>query len=277
MALRGLSLDKTTLKTAGTAERRLLEAMRLPEGVGADEFFAEHCPPLPPNFEPQRDEPEAIRWLLKHRSFRMRARTDYTELDWRLHRWAYHRLTEFVDRQIQVVLDALRDTGQEERTVVFFSSDHGDMDAAHRMEHKTALYDEAARIPFLVMDKANAPGGRVDTRHLVSNGLDLLPTLCDYAGIEGRADPRGRSLRPLIEGKAPGDWRETLGVESEIGRMVVGEACKYVRYDRGADQEQLLDLVKDPHETRHFTTDADHATVLTKLRRSFEEEWFPGV
>ena len=63
---------------------------------------------------------------------------------------------------------------------------------------------------------------------MLSNGLDLLPTVCDYAGIKGIADPRGRSLRPLLEERNT-KWRETLGVESEIGRMVVNDELGIIR------------------------------------------------
>ena len=72
------------------------------------------------------------------------------------------------------------------------------------------------------------------------------------------------------------DWRQTLGVESQIGRMVVGDRVKYVRYDFAGKEEQLLDLKKDPGETRHFADDPDYAEVLKKLRKAFDEEWFPG-
>ncbi len=101
-------------------------------------------------------------------------------------------------------------------------------------------------IPFIVMWKGHIPEGKVDSTHLVSNGLDLLPTVCDYAGLPGTADPRGRSLRPLLEGRADA-WRETLGVETEIGRMVVSEdKLKYIKYDAVGIEEQLLDLNRDP-------------------------------
>jgi choline-sulfatase len=251
--------------------------MKLPEGVSQDEFFEKYCPPLPANYEPQEDEPEGINWLLNRRKFRIEARRNYTDKDWRLHRWAYCRLTEYVDKQIQVLLNAVKESGQEDNTLIIFSSDHGDMDSSHRMEHKTALYDEAARIPFVVMHKNSAPAGRVDKTHLVSNGLDLLPTVCDYAGIRAKiAHPKGRSLKPLIEGKNVAGWRKTLGVESEIGRMVVGEKHKYIRYDRGAKQEQLLDQEKDPHETRHFTNEKSYAGILNEMREAFKE-WFPKV
>jgi arylsulfatase A-like enzyme len=185
-------------------------------------------------------------------------------------------LTEYVDREIQAILNALKESGQEKNTLVIFSSDHGDMNAAHRMEHKTALYEEAANIPFIVMWKGHIPGGKVDSIHLVSNGLDLLPTVCDYAGINGIADPRGRSLRPLLEGNG-NDWRETLGVESEIGRMIVSkDRLKLIKYDAVRIEEQLIDLNQDPFEKTQFTNDPEYQKKLAELRKVFETEWFPG-
>jgi len=262
-------------KAALAALRR---ALALPEDAGEEEFFARHCPPLPPNYEPQKDEPRAIDKLLDTDApWRRKARDSASDRDWRRHRWAYCRLTEVVDRQVQTVLDAVKSSGQEEDTLIIFSSDHGDMDAAHRMEHKTALYEEAANIPFMAMWKGHISAGQVDTVHLVSNGLDLLPTVCDYAGVQGRSDPRGRSLRPLFEGRDV-PWRHTLGVESQIGRMVVSDdGFKYIRYDFDGVEEQLLDLNKDPYETTHFTDSPEHNGKLRDLRRAFEGEWFPTM
>jgi choline-sulfatase len=251
-------------------------ALQMPEGVSKERFFAEYCPPLPPNFEAQEGEPLAIASLLDRRAFRRSAREEYSEEQWRMHRWAYARLTEMVDAQIQVILNALIESGQEEHTMVIFSSDHGDMDASHKMEHKTALYEESANIPFAAMWKGHIPAGQVNDRNLISNGLDLLPTVCDYAGIKAQSDPRGRSLRPLFEGNNI-QWRRTLGVESEIGRMVVSEeGYKYIRYDAVGIEEQLMDLNKDPYETTHFTSDKAYSEVLSGLRESYEELWFPN-
>jgi len=251
-------------------------ALKMPTGVSEDEFYEKHCPPVPPNLEVQKGEPKAIASLVNRRNFRRLARQAYTDRQWRRHRWAYCRLTEFVDREIQTILDALKQSGQEKNTLVIFSSDHGDMASAHRMEHKTALYEESANIPFMAMWKGQIPAGQVDDTHLVSNGLDLLPTVCDYAGMRGVADPRGRSLRALFEGRQ-GEWRKTLGVESEIGRMVVREdKLKYIKYDAEGIEEQLLDLREDPFETTHFTDDPRYASKLAELQKSFATEWFPG-
>jgi arylsulfatase A-like enzyme len=180
-----------------------------------------------------------------------------------------------VDKQVQQVLDAVKSSGQEENTLIVFSSDHGDMDASHRLESKNTLYEESANIPLLVMWKGHLEAGKVDSSHLVSNGLDLLPTFCDYAGMLCLSDSRGRSLRPLLEGRDV-HWRQTLGVDSQIGSMVVSEdGYKYTRYDFDGVEEQLLDLNKDPHEKTHFTNSKEHKGKLDKMRNAFQDEWFP--
>lgn len=277
MAIREFAVTESAkgLIERGKVEIATLDnAMKIPEGVSDEQFFESYCPPVPINYEPQIGEPEAIKALIDKRPFRKNARDNFTDEQWRLHRWAYARLTEFVDQKVQVILDAVKESGQEENTLIIFSSDHGDNDASHRMEHKTTLYEESANIPFIVMWKGHISGGRVDEIHLVSNGLDLLPTVCDYAGIEGVSDQRGRSLRPLFEGIQI-NWRSTLGVESEIGRMVVDQdGFKYIRYDRVGIEEQLLNLNEDPYETTHFTNDPIYAEKLKTLRDAYDTEWF---
>ena len=278
MAIRDNSGEwgKKILERGKVELETLDKALEMPEGVSEEEFYKTYCPPLPPNFEPQVDEPKAVTWRIGQREFQVAARKNYSEKDWRRHRWAYCRLTEMVDKQVQTVLDAIRESGTEENTLVIFSSDHGDMDASHRMEHKSVLYEESANIPFLAMWKGHIPPAQIDSVDLVSNGLDLLPTVCDFAGIEGNSDPRGRSLRPLMEGKDI-DWRKSLGVESEVGKMVVNsEGLKYIRYDVVGIEENLIDLSKDPFEKTHFTNDPQYAEKLNEMRHDYDQEWFPA-
>lgn len=267
--------DNAILRNGEEELAALDSALQKPYGMSDEDFFARYCPPVPPNLEPQKGEPNALKALINRRPFRVSEREKYTDKDWRVHRYAYCRLTERVDAEIQIVLDALKESGLEENTMVIFSSDHGDNDASHRLEHKSTLYEESANVPFLVMWKGHIPAGKVDSVSLVSNGLDLLPTVCDYAGIKAVADPRGRSLRPLLEGKRE-KWRKTLGVESEPGRMVVSEdGYKYIQYDLAGLEEQLLDLNLDPWETTHFTDSLSHQEKLKELREIFQTKWFP--
>ena len=234
-------MDRNILARGATELAELDEALRLPPGIDEATFFAEHCPPLPANHEIQAEEPAAIGRLLAERPFKRLAREEWGEREWRLHRWAYHRLTERVDRQIGVVLDALEASGQLEHTVIIFTSDHGDHDGSHRLEHKTFFYEEAARIPLIVARPGHAPGGAVDGSHLCNNGIDLMATCCDYAGVDQPAHNLGRSWRPLIEGGAvDADYAGGYG-ENLVGHMYVTRDHKYIRYDQGVVVEHLFE------------------------------------
>lgn len=256
--------------TAAYKELASLDAaLARPDGVDDPTFFADYCPPLPPNFEPQADEPEALHQLLAKRPFRLQARQQWTERRWREHRWAYARLTESVDRQIGGVLDALRRSAHNKSTVVIMTSDHGDMDGAHRMEHKSALYDEACRIPLIIRPPGGTRG-RVDRTHLVSSGLDLLPTCSDWAGGQPPTGLKGQSLRPLVEEQVLPAWRQAVPVESEIGRAIVTQRYKYCRYNCGKDCEQVMDLEKDPWEKVNLFKPMETTPLLGELRRIFD-------
>ncbi|MBD3349439.1 MAG: sulfatase-like hydrolase/transferase, partial [Candidatus Eisenbacteria bacterium] len=121
----------------------LREEARIPEGTSEAEFLAARCPPLPDNHGVTAHEPGY--YTLGDRAARIRyVRERWTERDWRHYRYAYARLTERVDRQIGAVLAALRECGLEERTVVVFSSDHGEMNGSHKMVVKSTFYEEAS-------------------------------------------------------------------------------------------------------------------------------------
>ncbi len=238
-----------------------------------DAFMKKQCPALPKNHEPPKGEPERITTgYLNIRPFRAYARNEWSDIDWRLHRWVYARLTEMVDKEIGVVLEALRASGLEDNTLIVFTSDHGDMDAAHRMEHKSVLYEEAVRIPFIMSYKDKIPADAVDTTHFISNGLDLLPTLCDYAGMDVPAGRLGKSVRPIAEGKADTAWRAHVAAESQNGRMIRTDRYKYCLYDSGKNREFLVDMEADPGEMNNLAGDAAYADVLSQ-HRSLLRAW----
>jgi choline-sulfatase len=248
------------------------EALKLPASMSREAFFSTVCPPLPPNFEVPQGEPEAA-LRVDPRNFRVYAREQWSPEQWRLHRWAYCRLTERVDAEIATVLQALRDAALEDGTLVVFTSDHGDMDSAHRLEHKSVLYEEATRVPLIVSLKGVTRPGLVDREHLVSTGLDLIPTLCDYAGIAKPEGLAGRSVRPLAEGRRSDAWRETLVVESNHSRMIRNDRFKYTVYDSGKTREVLIDLANDPGEMKNLAADPAHAEILQKARQLLRQ-WY---
>lgn len=248
------------------------EALKLPEGVTDDEFFDKICPTLPPNHQPQTDEPKAINDMIKLRDFKINARNNWTDKDWRMHRWAYKRLTEKVDAEIGVVLDALEHAGLADDALIIFTSDHGDNDSSHKLEHKTAFYEEAAGVPFIVSAPGNIDAGKLDAASLISNGLDILPTVCDYAGVGIPSSKPGLSLRSIIEGQV-NSLRDVLFIESEFGDAALCGPYKYAAYNQGAGKNnvQLYNLHADPFETRNCLNDADNAEIAAKLKIELAE------
>ncbi len=241
-------------------------ALKLPEGVSKEEFFAKYCPPLPANHMPMIGETSGVDSLIRLRTFRGIVRDKWTDEDWRLHRWAYARLTERVDAQIGIVMDALKKSGLDKNTIVIFTSDHGDNDASHKLEHKTFFYEESTNIPFLVSYPWMKEKGVVDSTHLINNGLDLLPTLCDFAGIQPPSDITGHSVAPLTREDKNISWPTHIFEENEIGFLIRTDRYKYELNDRGKVREMFVDLKSDPGETVNKINDPADKSKADSLR-----------
>nr|WKN34052.1 sulfatase-like hydrolase/transferase [Tunicatimonas sp. TK19036] len=252
-------------RAPATVPEPLYEAIKIPDSLTEEEFFASYCPPLPDNFEPTRNEPEAIQDLRKLHSFTMDARENWTERDWRLHRWAYHRLTERVDEQIGRVLDALQRSEVRDNTIVIFTSDHGEMSGSHRLEHKTVFYEESSNVPLIVWFEGMKQRGEVDNQHLISNGLDLYPTLCELAGLEVPSGLPGLSFAPLLHGNAREyNGRKYLVLENELGFMARDTRFKYALYDNG--DEMLIDTSNDPGEMLNIAGNSSYEKEQTAMK-----------
>lgn len=227
-------------------------------------------PPLLPNFNAIQNEPGMLERIRQNGET-----ANWSDQRWREYRAIYYRLTEIVDRQVQRVLDALDKSGQAQNTVVLHTSDHGEMMGAHRLVHKLKLYQEATNVPLIVHVPGVTEKAAVNSTHLVS-GLDVLPTLCDYAGIAPAAEFRGQSLRPLIEGRGR-DMPARDFLVSEVGadhqaRMVRSGKYKYVVYRTGTNPEQFFDLTADPGETKNLIADGTMKAAVD-LHRAMLHDW----
>lgn len=243
------------------------------------------CPPVRRNLEPQKNEPDIV--ALMRRSYQrtpMFPVGNFDEKKWREYLWTYYRLTEKVDAEIGKVLRALRESGLEPNTLIVFSADHGDCQGSHRWNQKTVLYEEAARVPFVLSQKGvTKPGTSV---RLVNTGIDLIPTLCDYAGISVPENLPGLSLKDTAGGKNAPDPRQYVVVSNRMvqgaavdgrvptpdGRMVRGQRYKYCAYSEGKQRESLVDLEKDPGETANLAADPQFQNTLHE-HRAMLAEW----
>lgn len=263
-------MDHIILKKGETELRCLDEALEQPEGIDDETFWRDLCPPLPDNHAPQEDEPGNLATFLSRRDFQKLARAEWSEEDWRRHRWAYARLTERVDREIGTVLEGLTKGPNADNTLILFTSDHGDNDASHKLEHKTVFYEESANIPFIAAGPG-VPTGKVDTTTLIQNGIDLAPTCLAVAQAATPGHLHGSNLLPTLTGQAP-LARDSIYMQNELGQCVVFGGHKYARHHGGTSAEQLYDLSTDPGETRNHANDPAQAQAL-ETGRQLLKQW----
>ena len=173
-------------------------------------------------------------------------------------------MVEDVDKQIGILLAALRERKLDESTIVIFVSDHGEGMCAHKWAQKASFYEESVRVPMILSGPGVQNKGMVDNRTLASL-TDILPTFCDLAGIAQPKTVRGASLRrPVRREFAVSELR--YGSAEREGRMLRSARFKYVVFNSGARPEQLFDLSIDPGETLNVARDASYAPILKQHR-----------
>lgn len=229
------------------------------------------CPPLPYNAAIPAYYPEAItlhrRWVPKSYPTEQ-----YTDDDWRRYLYAYYRLVERVDKEIVRLIDELKKNSLYDNSLILFVSDHGDGVGAHRANQKRVLQEEIVRVPFIVKPPHTKTKGVVNDEALVSINLDIYQTICDYAGAGAKADLKGKSLRPLLEGKQSKHhdevYVETMldGIDTR-GWSVIGKDYKYTLYRYYKNKEQLINLTTDPYEMQNLAVDKQYDPMLLTMRK----------
>jgi len=256
----------------------------LPGGPIGEPPPPDRCPPLRPNSRPAENETDIMAHMRRaYQAHRLFPVGDFSDDKWRQFIWAYYRLIEKVDQQVGEVLDGLSQSGQEENTLIVFLSDHGECHGAHRWNQKTVFYDESSRVPLIVSRKGVVPTGICET--LVHTGVDLIPTLCEFAGIKPPKDLPGRSLvRSALGQPGLGD-RRYLVISNHMvqcepvdgvllqphGRMVRSDRYKYCLYSLGRRRECLVDMKNDPGEMKNLAGNPAFSAILLEHREYLRE------
>ncbi|CAM3327977.1 sulfatase-like hydrolase/transferase [Zobellia roscoffensis] len=160
--------------------------------------------------------------------------------------------SENIDIQLGKVLKKLDAMGELENTYIIYTSDHGMSIGRHGLMGKQNLYEHTWRVPFIIKGPGINTGTRVNGNIYL---LDILPTLCDLAGIEVPETVEGASFKPILEGEKESVRDVMYGVYSggtKPGmRSVKKGDWKLIKYDMmdGAVREtQLFNLAENPNE-----------------------------
>lgn len=215
-----------------------------------------------------------------------------------LRKWAYQfyikdylRVIASIDDNVGRLLDYLEDEGIADNTIVVYTSDQGFFLGDHGWYDKRFMYEESLRMPFILRypDKV-APGSVSQSMAL---NLDFAPTFLDLAGLPIPEEMQGRSMRPLLEGETPADWRKDMyyrywmhrggghnvfahyGLRTERYKLI----CYYAD---GLDQPgtldesnpvewELFDLKSDPCELNNLYGQPDMQPLIAELKQRLDE------
>ncbi|MEM1213518.1 MAG: sulfatase-like hydrolase/transferase [Planctomycetota bacterium] len=177
-------------------------------------------------------------------------------------RAAFHGSVKHIDTQIARLLDYLVATGEAERTVVIFTTDHGDSLGDHGLPTKGVVpYDRSIRCPLIV----TGPGIEPRTSDELRCTLDFFPTLLDIAGLgpNDRPTTEGRSFAPILDGgDEPNPWDAVTvtyagleGWDPGMATIITKDHWRLTRFP-GEDYSELFDLRQDPDELTNLADPA---------------------
>ena len=194
----------------------------------------------------------------------------------------YMGLIRQIDDHLGRLFRYLEERGLTQRTLIAFTSDHGDYLGDHWLGEKDLFHDCSARIPMIVCDpspRADATRGTTDDRFV--EAVDLLPTFVEFAGAEVRSERvEGRSLLGILRGEDASGWRDFAISEIDFSdrgprtlldvhpwecraHMLRTDRWKYILHERF--RPQLFDLTDDPRELVDLGDDPGYESVRREL------------
>ena len=252
-----------------------------------------YCPPLPPNHNFSFVDPFP------------KQQVKFTPAEWQNYLYDYCRMIEKLDADLGRLLDAVDSRNDE--TLVIFTSDHGEGAARHRRVQKWHPFEQSVRVPFIVYMPGHLKNNFVDQKNIVS-GIDLMTTVCEFAGIPAPPGSKGRPLKKLLEtGISTAVMDYSFSEFQHTGRVVRKGDFKYVKiynYSGNPDQpfvrledgkpekfrpcagssryetlpdKLLFNLKKDPWELNDLSADPAFSGKMSELDLLLAEEWEKSI
>ena len=203
--------------------------------------------------------------------------SDFSDEQLRHTRRGYYGAISYIDDQVGMLRDTLRQTGLEENTVIIFTSDHGEMLGERGLWKKSHFFDPALRVP-LILQGPNLPAGqRVQT---LASLVDLFPTilsLANHGTLPPLVEPiAGEDLTQFISSEAPERLicAEYLG-ENALAPMLMVRQADYKYIHSAGYLTMLFDLATDPLELNNLA--GQGTEIEDELAKLEQERWDPAA
>ena len=193
---------------------------------------------------------------------------------------AYYTSVEYLDKNVGLVLDGLKDAGLADNTLVVYLGDHGYLLNDHKRFEKHMMWEEAVKAPLIIRSGDHRPVKSL--REEMVEFVDVAPTITDILGVEKMDENHGYSLTPFFE-KESLEFRDVVFSEflADNKAMVRTEEWKYIYTTGERDLAQgyatgnppsgirhrLYDLENDPGETTDVSKDPANQEILETLQQ----------
>jgi len=185
----------------------------------------------------------------------------------------YFGMVKLIDDKVGELLSLLKERGQDENTIVVFTSDHGDMMGEHGKYNKGRPYQGAAAVPFVIRYPGHIKKGKIVNTSYSSP--DFTPTILSIMGID-HSDTIFQGIDGSDEFLNDSIWsnREQIRfiTDSKQNKWVASVDRQYKLVLSGG-APFLFDLYKDPNELINFYGDPNYNDITDKLQKAL----FDGI
>jgi len=181
----------------------------------------------------------------------------------------YYGMISEADFQIGRILEALKQTGRFENTIIVFAGDNGLAVGQHGLLGKQNMYDHSIRVPLVI----SGPGIDRNTRNnAYCYLLDVFPTLCDLAGLKTPPSVTGESILPAM-GEGASGRPHLFAAYADLHRAIRKDEFKLIVYNvKGKITEQLFNINEDPLEMENLAGQDEWQEKQDELRELLKAE-----
>ncbi|WAJ72004.1 sulfatase family protein [Catenovulum adriaticum] len=190
----------------------------------------------------------------------------------------HYRAISAVDKAVGKIVKKLEDVGVADNTVIIYTGDNGYNINERQLAGKWFGWEEDLRVPLIIYDPRNKALSGKEPSAMALN-IDIAPTILNLAGVQTPKYYQGKSLKPILNGQVPDDWRnefffehmyqpKRVSIPPTVGLRT--ESWKYINFYKN-DFQQLYDLRKDPEEEHNLAYSPAYQAKLQALKARTEQ------
>ncbi len=192
----------------------------------------------------------------------------FTDQDKREFLRSYYACSSFMDAQVGKLLDALKESGQLDNTLIVFFGDHGYHLGEQNWWNKVTIFEKGTKAPFIMAGKS--VGGKGVVADAMFEFIDIYPTLAELFQLKNTPDYlEGKSFSEVVHDPAKQFRNEVRAIITRgkvMGRTVKNSTWRYIEWDDGQKGMELYNEIIDPLEYNNLANDSAYSEIITEMK-----------